>query len=227
MDFISTCTVSFSVIYLAPLTKQCKRLSWFDCSICQKSVLGRYDDKYIDLFFQSQHNFFVLVAYGFRKKQATETHWPPSICPTVSMERGDLVCYITLSRKPAGETLYTVHTQRHTHTHVPIVSVCDRPTKSMLKFSTMPYLTSPHVVCVCGCGGLLWGWSLKGQRSIARGWGCDRFAAELHSLFKPLCQLREHHSRRCTVVWAEWSAAASPVKHKFPQRSSLTKKKHT
>lgn len=64
------------------------------------------------------------------------------------MERGDLVRYISLSRKPAGATQYATHAHTQTPTAY-TVSLFDRPTKSMLYFwynalSDFPYI--PHTL---------------------------------------------------------------------------------
>lgn len=53
------------------------------------------------------------------------------LCPAVSMERDNLVRYISLSHKPVGATLYATHA--HTDSHC-VVSLFDRPTKLRLYF---------------------------------------------------------------------------------------------
>lgn len=110
------------------------------------------------------------------------------------MERGDLVCHINLSHKPAGATLYA--TYAHTNTsRLPLHSISVwQAYKIHALFLVQCFIwLSLHYSHIGATGFmavevLTHTDILKGEMSIARGRRHDYFAGDLHSLFRRACQ---------------------------------------
>lgn len=101
--------------------------------------------------------------------------------------------------------------QAHTHTHAPHIRTMRYLFLTDLQkpcciFSTMPYLAFRmfivDVCCrVCSCRRFQWCWHLKGDRSIAMGWGGAWLLYSRTSfIIQADLSVREHHSKRCRVV---------------------------
>lgn len=124
------------------------------------------------------------------------------------------MCYISLSHEPVRATLCAAHA--HTDSHC-WVSLFDRPTKSRLYFysnALSEFIYNPHSAVWPG----FWMQSssptlmFKKVRSRSR-WRQrhDYFAADLHSLFRRVCQ-RE----KITQADVEWCGATCGLTLNFP-----------